>query len=105
VAPDRYDGPLRDDGNPALSYFGYSTAESDYGYRSGIGSSLFARHTRPVNTYRTDYEIIAESTVLRYHEEMVFERIGIVLYHSANVVEKLLLRAIERLRHEWEKPS
>src|SRR5579883_2125360 len=43
--------------------------------------------------------------LLRYREEMPFEEISRVMGRSANAVEKLWLRAIERLRHELEKPS
>lgn len=43
--------------------------------------------------------------LLRYREELAFEEIGRVMARSANAVEKLWLRAIERLRQELEKPS
>lgn len=43
--------------------------------------------------------------LLRYREELAFEEIGRVMERSANAVEKLWLRAIERLRQELEKPS
>ncbi len=43
--------------------------------------------------------------LLRYREELAFEEIGQIMKRSANAVEKLWLRAIERLRHELEKPS
>lgn len=43
--------------------------------------------------------------LLRYREELSFEEIGRAMERSANAVEKLWLRAIERLRHELEKPS
>lgn len=43
--------------------------------------------------------------LLRYREELPFEEIGRVMARSANAVEKLWLRAIERLRQELENPS
>ncbi len=43
--------------------------------------------------------------LLRYREELSFEEIGRAMGRSANAVEKLWLRAIERLRLELEKPS
>lgn len=43
--------------------------------------------------------------LLRYREELSFEEISQVMGRSANAVEKLWLRAIERLRQEMEHPS
>lgn len=43
--------------------------------------------------------------LLRYREELAFEEIGRIMERSANAVEKLWLRAIERLRQELETPS
>lgn len=43
--------------------------------------------------------------LLRYREELSFEEISQVMSRSANAVEKLWLRAIERLRHELEHTS
>lgn len=43
--------------------------------------------------------------LLRYREELPFEEIGRVMARSANAVEKLWLRAIERLRQELENPT
>ena len=43
--------------------------------------------------------------LLRYRAELAFEEIGRVMGRSANAVEKLWLRAIERLRQELEEPS
>jgi RNA polymerase sigma-70 factor, ECF subfamily len=41
----------------------------------------------------------------RYREELAFEDIGRLMNRTANAVEKLWLRAIERLRKELEKPA
>ena len=41
----------------------------------------------------------------RYQDELPFEEIGRRMNRTANAVEKLWLRAIERLRHELEKPA
>jgi RNA polymerase sigma-70 factor (ECF subfamily) len=43
--------------------------------------------------------------LLRYQGELPFEEIGRQMGRSANAVEKLWLRAVERLRHELENPS
>jgi RNA polymerase sigma-70 factor (ECF subfamily) len=43
--------------------------------------------------------------MLRYREELAFEEIARIMGRSANAVEKLWLRAIERLRSVLEKPS
>jgi RNA polymerase sigma-70 factor (ECF subfamily) len=41
--------------------------------------------------------------LLRYREELSFEEISRIMGRSANAVEKLWLRAIERLRQEMEQ--
>jgi len=41
----------------------------------------------------------------RYQEELPFESIGRLMNRTANAVEKLWLRAIERLRRELEEPA
>ena len=43
--------------------------------------------------------------LLRYREELAFEEISRIMGRSANAVEKLWLRAIERLRQELEHSS
>ena len=43
--------------------------------------------------------------LLRYQDELPFEEIGRQMNRTANAVEKLWLRAIERLRRELEKPA
>jgi RNA polymerase sigma-70 factor (ECF subfamily) len=43
--------------------------------------------------------------LLRYEQELPFEEIGRVMGRSSNAVEKLWLRAVERLRQELETPS
>jgi RNA polymerase sigma-70 factor (ECF subfamily) len=43
--------------------------------------------------------------LLRYREELPFEEIGRLMGRSPNAVEKLWLRAVERLRLELEQPS
>jgi len=43
--------------------------------------------------------------VLRYQEQQPFEEIGRLMNLTPNAARKLLLRAIERVRQELEKPS
>jgi RNA polymerase sigma-70 factor (ECF subfamily) len=43
--------------------------------------------------------------LFRYQSELPFEEIGRRMGRSANTVEKLWLRAVERLRQELERPS
>jgi RNA polymerase sigma-70 factor (ECF subfamily) len=40
---------------------------------------------------------------MRYQEEMTFEQIARIMGRSANAVQKLWARAIERLQAEWEQ--
>jgi RNA polymerase sigma-70 factor (ECF subfamily) len=49
-----------------------------------------------------DYQQVV---LCRYQEELSFEEIGRRMNRSANAVEKLWLRAIERLRQVLEKPA
>lgn len=48
-------------------------------------------------------DVYREVILLRYREELSFEEISRVMGRSANAVEKLWLRAIERLRQEMEQ--
>lgn len=50
-------------------------------------------------------DVYRQVILLRYREELSFEEISQRMSRSANAVEKLWLRAIERLRHEMEQST
>ncbi len=57
---------------------------------------------RALDRLPSDYRQVI---LCRYQEELPFEDIGRRMDRTANAVEKLWLRAIERLRKELEKPA
>ncbi len=57
---------------------------------------------KALNRLPVDYRQVI---LLRYREELPFEEISRIMGRSANAVEKLWLRAIERLRQEMEPAS
>jgi len=67
-----------------------------------VGQEQHEDLERALDRLPADYRQVV---LLRYQDKLPFEEIGRLMNRTANAVEKLWLRAIERLRQELKKPA